>query len=366
MTQPDRLFVAEPSTATNRPQQVQLNGHQVEVTEVFWTFWYLAAERQAMFMRRVRALPEPWTSDSILSSHRFTNAYRASDRVSQYLLQRVIYNEEWDGPDTVLRVLLFKIFNRIDTWEHLIASVGEPSVSDFDPADYERVLDERFEAGERLYSAAYIMPSPRLGNERKHADHLQLLDELVASAVLDGLLRSMSLEELFHRLLAVPSFGPFLAFQYAVDLNYSPHFGFEEMDFVVPGPGALRGIAKCFSDSGGMSPAEIIRAVTIEAPRLLAGGVVEFEDLWGRPLQLIDCQNLFCEVDKYARVAYPHLAAGGPRRIKQTYSPDPEPLTLGYPPKWGLPWSASEPALVSAVGGVESPGVAAGSNRSVR
>ena len=366
MTQPETRFVAESSAPTDRPRRVRLDGQEVQVTEVFRAFWYLAAERQAMFMRRVRALPPPWTSDSILSRHRFTNAYRASDRVSQYLLQRVIYNEEWDGPDTVLRVLLFKIFNRIDTWEHLVAAVGEPNVSNFDPAVYERVLDERFEADRRLYSAAYIMPSPRLGNDRKHADHLQLLDELVASAVPDGLLRSTSLEELFHRLLAIPSFGPFLAFQYAVDLNYSPHFGFEEMDFVVPGPGALRGIAKCFIDSGGMSPTEIIRAVTIEAPRFLGGGVVEFEDLWGRPLQLIDCQNLFCEVDKYARVAYPHIGGGEQSRIKQTYTPDPEPLTLGYPPKWELPWSASEPRTLSTVGDVESPGYAADSNLSVR
>lgn len=366
MTQSGMLLAAEPSAPTDRPQRVRLNGQQVEVTEVFWTFWYLAAERQSMFMRRVRALPQPWTSDPILSRHRFTNAYRASDRVSQYLLQRVIYNEEWDGPDTILRVLLFKIFNRIDTWEHLVAAVGEPNFSDFDPVVYEKVLDERFEAGERLYSAAYIMPSPRLGNDRKHADHLQLLDKIVVSALPDRLLRLTSLEDLFHRLLTVPSFGPFLAFQYAVDLNYSPHFGFEEMDFVVPGPGALRGIAKCFKDSGGMSPTEIIRAVTIEAPRFLAGGVVEFEDLWGRPLQLIDCQNLFCEVDKYARVAYPHIGNGEASRIKQIYTPDPEPLTLGYPPKWELPWSASEPMTVSVAGDVESPNYVAGSNLSER
>ena len=68
-----------------------------------------------------------------------------------------------------------------------------------------------------------------------------------------------------------------------------------------------------------------------------------FNDLWGRPLQLIDCQNLFCEVDKYARVAHPEIGSGGPTRIKQTYSADPRPLTLGYPPKWGLPWTADEP-----------------------
>ena len=85
---------------------VILDGHLVEVTDLFDKYWYLAAERQAMFFRRVEGRPAPWTQDVILRSHRFTNAYRASDRVSQYLLQHVIYNEDYDVPDIVLRVLL--------------------------------------------------------------------------------------------------------------------------------------------------------------------------------------------------------------------------------------------------------------------
>lgn len=34
---------------------------------------------------------------------------------------------------------------------------------------------------------------------------------------------------------------------------------------------------------------------------------IQFESLSGRRLQLIDCQNLFCEVDKYARRAHPDV-----------------------------------------------------------
>ena len=34
---------------------------------------------------------------------------------------------------------------------------------------------------------------------------------------------------------------------------------------------------------------------------------LRFRDLWGRRLQLIDCQNLFCEVSKYARVKHPEI-----------------------------------------------------------
>jgi hypothetical protein len=55
-------------------------------TVVFETYWRFAAERQAIFFRRLEGRPAPWTDDPILQQHKFTNAYRASDRVSQYLI----------------------------------------------------------------------------------------------------------------------------------------------------------------------------------------------------------------------------------------------------------------------------------------
>jgi 5-hmdU DNA kinase, helical domain len=60
-------------------------------TVVFDTYWRFAVERQNVFFRRIRGDPAPWTTDQVLRVHKFTNAYRASDRVSQYLIRHVIY-----------------------------------------------------------------------------------------------------------------------------------------------------------------------------------------------------------------------------------------------------------------------------------
>jgi hypothetical protein len=60
-------------------------------TEVFDTCWRFAAERQMIFFRRLEGAAFPWTQDPILQRYKFTNAYRASDRVSQYLIKQVIY-----------------------------------------------------------------------------------------------------------------------------------------------------------------------------------------------------------------------------------------------------------------------------------
>lgn len=67
-------------------------------TVVFDTYWRFAAERLAMFYRRYGEPAGPWTSDSILRSYRFTNVYRAADRVSQYLIAEVQARQDRFGP----------------------------------------------------------------------------------------------------------------------------------------------------------------------------------------------------------------------------------------------------------------------------
>jgi hypothetical protein len=320
---------------------LKVGGRRLRCTEVFRSYWWLAAERQRIFLKRLHGLAPPWTADPVIASHRFTNAYRASDRVSQFLINDVIYGASVDERSSLLRILLFKIFNRIDTWKYLEEEVGCLSLETFNVEVLAARLDERRSSGGRLYSAAYIMPSPKFESPRKHVNHLRLLDQIVADGTIDRLLRSSSLRDLYSILCTIPSFGPFLAFQFAIDLNYSSLFDFSEMDFVVAGPGARDGIARCFPDAETVDPADVIRAVTESANDFFSAYEISFEDLWGRPLQLIDCQNLFCEVEKYARVVHPEsIGVSGRTRIKQRFSPNEQAMNLGYPPRWGLPFSA--------------------------
>lgn len=312
-----------------------IGGRRLVVTPVFDTYWRFASARQELFFRRLAGDEPPWTDDPILSRHRFTNVFRASDRVSQYLIRHVIYEGEQAAEEVIFRTLLFKLFNRIETWELLRSALGELRWRSFSYDRFSRVLDAHFRNGNRLYTAAYIMPSPQFGERRKHRNHLLLIEHMMRGGLVERVVGAKSLESVFEELRSYPSIGDFLAFQLAIDLNYSDVIDFSEMDFVVAGPGALRGIAKCFLDTGGRSPTQIIRLMAE-----ISGG--EFHrlglapvTLWGRGPQLIDCQNLFCEVDKYARVAHPQFASAR-TRIKQQYRPDPRPLPQWYPPKWSL------------------------------
>ncbi|MFP2897876.1 nucleotide kinase domain-containing protein [Corallococcus sp. 4LFB] len=306
-------------------------------TPVFETYWRFAAERQEVFFGRLEGTPPPWTDDPILLEYRFTNAYRAADRVSQYLIRNVTYRGEQTAENIFFRTLLFKFFNKIETWKLLEAEVGEVSLANYDFDRYERVLSGAMERGERIYSAAYVMPAASgFDHHRKHGTHLRLLEHLMKERVPLRMQEARNLRTAFEILRSYPMMGDFLAYQYVTDLNYSAAYDFEE-DFIVPGPGARDGIRKCFGDLGGITESQVIEHVTrIQDDAFEALGL-RFRSLWGRKLHLIDCQNLFCEVDKYSRVAHPEVQGiSGRTRIKQHYRHDPRQIDYWFPPKWGL------------------------------
>jgi hypothetical protein len=306
---------------------------------VYETYWTFAAERQAIFHRRVRGEPWPWTEDSILKRFKFCNVYRASDRVSQYLIQRVIY-EPWarDLPaeDVFLRVVLFRLFSKEQTWEALEGKTGGVRAATLDT----QVLGDLLEEMRRqhpIYTAAFILSAHDIyGQRAKHRNHLALVEHMFRRGGLGSqLARARSLEGVYQALLAWPLIGPFLAYQLSIDLNYTDHLAFSEDDFTAPGPGALRGLKKVFSDFGGLSPRQLIMRMVDSQEEEVDRLGIRFQDLFGRRLHAIDCQGLFCEVDKYSRQAFPELKSNRVR-IKQGFRPAGQLQKLFYPPKWGI------------------------------
>jgi hypothetical protein len=310
-------------------------------TELYDGYWRFAAERQGIFFRRLSGASQPWTDDPVLGTYKFTNVYRASDRVSQYLIRRVIYRPDLPSTTTEVcfRILLFKMFNKVDTWDLLENAFGAVTYEDYRFKAYDKVLTDAMQMGHRIYSAAYIMPpgGRTFRRSAKHQNHLLLLESMMRDEFPTRLVESRTMRHGFDLLRGYPCIGDFLAYQLITDLNYSDLTDFSEGEFVAPGPGALDGIHKCFSDLGGLEEAEIIRRIAdIQESEFERLGL-EFETLWGRRLQLIDCQNLFCEISKYARVAYPHIGgSAGRTRIKQKYKSGGQPIDYWYPPKWGI------------------------------
>ncbi|MDH7912076.1 nucleotide kinase domain-containing protein [Winogradskyella sp. SYSU M77433] len=307
-------------------------------SEVYKTYWEFAGKRQEVFFNRINNEDE-WTNDDIIAKYKFTNVYRASDRVSQYLIKNVIYNGSHTPSNLLFRILLFKTFNKIETWQYLESRLGQISFDDFDFKVYDDLLNYLKSQNVSIYSGAYIMTSGKstFGYNKKHQNHLRLIEFMLKDNLDERVADCKSLEELFLLLKQYPTIGNFLAYQYAIDINYSELTDFSEMDYVYPGPGAKDGIKKCFVDTGGFSETDIIKYITDRQEFEFQKFNINFKTLWGRSLQLIDCQNLFCEVDKYARVAHPDISGiSGRTRIKQIFSPKASEIDYWYPPQWGL------------------------------
>jgi len=326
------------TTAKNKAPSVVVRLAPCKPTVVYETYWRFAAERQAIFFRRIEGAPFPWTTDPILKRYKFTNTYRASDRVSQYLIKNVIYKGDPTAREVFFRIILFKLFNRIGTWKLLEDKIGIISYEDYSFERYDKILSKAL-THRRVFSGAYIMPSgiSGFGYRKKHRNILKLIEKMMEDQVYLKIAEMSSMQKVFEVLRTYPMIGDFLAYQLATDINYGQITDFSEMEFVVPGPGARDGIRKCFLSMGGLNEVEIIRLMADKQEQEFKNFGLEFRSLWGRSLKLIDCQNLFCEVDKYARLAHPKIKGKSKRsRIKQLYRMNHRPIMYWFPPKWGL------------------------------
>ena len=299
--------------------------------------WRFAAERQQIYLRRVVGQPHPWTSNLVLSTYKFTNAFRAADRVSQYLIRLIYQDADATEGTLFLRTLLFKVFNKIGTWEAIVEGMGVPVATKFDYEKCGNLLDSLRHERIPIYSGAYIMPSGGKTGLPKHRMHLGLLRRMIEDHLPRKLGETKSLSEAYHLLLSYPTLGSFLAFQYAIDLNYTTLMNHSEGEFVVAGPGALDGLSKCFDSLGDYSAADTILWVTDRQEDEFRRYKLDFQGLWGRSLQPIDVQNLFCEVSKYTRVTNPEIRGkAGRKRIKRRFTMTGELSAPFFPPKWGL------------------------------
>lgn len=307
---------------------------------VYNTYWEFISKRQDIFFKRINNAEYPWSNDDILNNYKFTNVYRATDRVSQFLIRDIIYKGSQEPDELFFRIVLFKIFNRISTWEFLQEELREISFKNYSFKAYDKLLLEVLKNKEPIYSPAYIMASGKsvFGKERKHQNHLLLIEKMINDKLPHKLQQCKSMEDVYALLLSYPTIGEFLAYQYTIDLNYSNLINFSEMEFVKAGPGAKDGITKCFTSLGDYSYEDIIKMVAdnqeIEFERL----GIKFQNLGGRNLQLIDCQNVFCEVDKYSRVFHPEIVGVSNRtRIKQKFKIEKkEQINYFFPPKWEI------------------------------
>lgn len=277
-------------------------------------FARFVAERQRVWYRRVvRGDDPPWTADECIRRHRFTNVYRALDPGTQYAIQAILERAAPE-PDRAFNVMLYRLVGRPETHRQ----VGFQRLDAFDAAAFEAALRSRREAGEPVFTGAYLVSGySGMGGSDKVENVARLFDEIHDRfdefwADAGG---ASGPEEVYSAIRDLPGFGNFLAYQVLVDLLYPlPAYDgeailpFSPNEWAAAGPGAKRGLELLVANGADVSELEAMRRLwrnqTDEFERL-DGGFVWLRDETGSriELSLADVQNCLCEYYKYHDVS---------------------------------------------------------------
>lgn len=318
------------------------NNQVIPNDDILRYYFYFMQERMNMFWRKVDGTHHTkWSDDPILRTYKFTNVYRATDRVSQYLIKNVIYRDIdiFKPEDVLLRILVFKIFNKIETWEYLEHTLYQPlTIETFEPHVLSVLLSKRQQYAP-IFNNAYMMTGSHKDYDylpTKHEKWLTMVKkEFIDANLFHAIMDASSMEAVYDILRERSFLGGFLAYQYTIDFNYSPYLNFSENSFVKAGIGAIRGIKKCFFEYGSCYE-DAIRYIYENIDSLRTRyGYSDFRSLPGHEPTLIDLQNCFCETDKYLRARMPELVVDNVR-IKQKYKESSKPIEFFFPEKWNV------------------------------
>lgn len=318
--------------------------------KLLYYYFYWISERQNIFWKRLKGEKQPYSTDEIFNQNKFTNVYRILDRVSQFLISEVIYNgKQYSRKDMFWRILLFKHFNNIKTWNYLVANLSDVTAST-SLDDISKLLKDYMAYGGKIYSSAYMMTASFMKNpsikkvygitdtKYKHEAYMCIFKTVKKNGLDERLLESQSFEEVFNHLTTIITVGRFLAYQYTVDLNYSPLFNFSENDFIACGPGTIRGIDRTFNFKKKVPHEEVVHYLHYNFDYYMTQYELEFKPLYGRNPTKTDLLNCFCETDKYLRQA--NIQTEGKKifgsRMKSKFKPNSNKINYQFPAKWNL------------------------------
>ncbi|KAG9103035.1 hypothetical protein FRC06_000436 [Ceratobasidium sp. 370] len=355
------LLTPEPSSRPSTPEvdlrpaprkHVVISGVRLPVSPMLDTMFYWIHERQQLFMRRFQGLPPPWTDDVILQRHRFTNVSRTYDRATQFLIRRIINVGDQDHEELFFRVVLFRLFNRISTYEYLEEHCGPLTIANFRIKEWTRALLELQDSQDSrtpLYTAAYQINWPNFGaetaNKPSHQKHFILIKHMLRDKLPSKIRACRTLKRAFELIREYPSFGNFTSYQLALDLNMLPEVNYNQDVWSPVGPGSRNGLLKMFgSGVKGIETEAMLYLLSIQDEHWRRLGVdmntpIHGPGLCPPKIGLPEIEHALCEVDKYSRERHPDIRLDGtkaPKSIKHPFDADRalQPVTRDLPLKW--------------------------------
>lgn len=313
-------------------------------------------ERHRVWEHRQAGDPQPWTDEPYVATKKFTNVFRILDHGTQFIMTDLIEPGISDR-DLLARLFLYRHTGRVEAWQYLPIAVGEyPTVENLPdvleawyeyrgktttkkkaprrPGQVGRGNGNQTTVSERpLFTGAYLVfPQSQVPGTDKIASIIDLTKRLFhpdsPTDCVPDFMAATTQADRFAALRRNKGVADFMSMQVLTDWGYTPNCGVDREDeFVVPGPGAVRG-------AQALSPGRPVMETllwAVDALRSSEGCPALPLDHPGDPVRLpsyMDVQNTLCEFSKWVR--FSEKPPGKPYRPTH---PGPQPAPL-LPQHW--------------------------------
>lgn len=252
-------------------------------------------ERHAIYERKKKGLPKPWTKDPILQKYRFCNVYRELDTVTQWIAKHWRKPNELD-PDLWFAMAVARLVNFPDT----LHSLGYP-VPWFE-GGFILVMEKRKRNGCQLYNGAYMISTHGVKMDKAKYLAKKALTPMWNNRYKVRPKMNEPLFSLHKRLIQQRDLASFMSGQIIADLKYAkPYRGAKDWrTFAVSGPGSRRGLNRLIGWSVNNPWKEDDWYSKLRELQETINPMIEKAKMI--PLHAQDVQNCLCEFDKYERV----------------------------------------------------------------
>jgi len=285
-------------TITLTADQVARGPRYSQLRKYFGT----ARERYNIYTRRAANKPPPWTTNPIFQNYKFCNVFREHDKVTIWIREN--WREPYaDHPNLPFAMAIARLIN----WPPTLEEIGFPKR--WSPAKALKVLQRRKEAGEKIYTGAYLLGS--CPKNKPRADYLvyDVLSPLRYKLDPKNSPLSPYLQTTWQWFKDQRGIGDFLSYEIVSDLRHTRYLcdASDIMTWANAGPGALRGLTRLWGyqpKTQRISGYNFPKKDALEAMQmLLAKSHMGLYLPGGMPLwEMRDVEHWLCEFDKYERI----------------------------------------------------------------
>lgn len=277
-------------------------------------------EREQIRRKKEAGQPAPWTRDKILQTYRFCNIRRRDDRVSRWVIDRIITPQK-RNPNLWLQLALARYINWPDTINALMEARLWPVSKEPRFADIGDFLDTRARAGIKTWTGAYMIRA----ESNESAGWYDWGKGRYVSVVVVGGVWERRAQIVPHLKTSVQAahealmehgygWGSFMAGQVVADLTYCEQYLYAAPDlysYAPLGPGSRRGLNRLLKRGLTQTISQD------DACALMRSLCIDIHNMLAYDLNLHDVQNCLCEFDKYQRVK---TGEGRPRSIYRSHA----------------------------------------------